>query len=124
MGCGAERLQRLRSQPPRQPFSLRPLSGRRIVVTRAREQAAELVDALTKLGAQVIAAPTIRIEPLTDLGALRAALADLSRYDWIAFPSQNTVDVVCGSLADWGLAARGAPRSVSGSIRMVGAAMT
>jgi len=64
------------SQPPRQPLSLRPLTGRRIVVTRAREQAAELVDALTKLGAQVIAAPTIRIEPLTDLGALRAALAE------------------------------------------------
>ena len=94
------------SQPPRQPLSLRPLTGRRIVVTRAREQAAELVEALTKLGAQVIAAPTIRIEPLTDLGALRAALADLSRYDWIVFTSQNTVDVVCGSLADWGLAAR------------------
>src|SRR5213083_2620006 len=106
MGCGAERLQRLMSQPPRQPLSLRPLTGRRIVVTRAREQAAELVDALTKLGAQVIAAPTIRIEPLRDLGALRAALADLSRYDWIVFTSQNTVDVVCGSLADWGLAAR------------------
>src|SRR5439155_1547972 len=94
MGCGAERLQRLMSQPPRQPLSLRPLTGRRIVVTRAREQAAELVDALTKLGPHVIAAPTIRIEPLRDLGALRPALADLSRYDWIVLTSQNTMDVV------------------------------
>jgi len=94
------------SHPPRQPLSLRALTGRRIVVTRAREQAAELVDALTRLGAQVIAAPTIRIEPLTDLGALRAALTDLSRYDWIVFTSQNTVQVVCRSLAEWGLAAR------------------
>ena len=75
------------------------------MVTRAREQAAELVDALTALGAQVIATPTIRIEPLADLGALRAALADLSRYDWMVFTSQNAVRVVCRRLADWGIAA-------------------
>jgi len=75
------------------------------VVTRAREQAAELVDALTALGAQVIATPTIRIEPLADLGALRAAVADLSRYDWMVFTSQNAVRVVCRRLADWGIVA-------------------
>jgi len=93
------------SQPPGQPLSARPLTGRRIVVTRAREQAAELVDALTALGAQVIATPTIRIEPLADLGALRAAVADLSRYDWMVFTSQNAVRVVCRRLADWGIVA-------------------
>ena len=92
------------SQPPGQPLSACPLTGRRIVVTRAREQAAELVDALTALGAQVIATPTIRIEPLADLEALRAALADLSRYDWMVFTSQNAVRVVCRRLADWGIA--------------------
>jgi len=72
----------------------RPLAGRRIVVTRAREQAAELVEALAALGAEVITAPTIRIEPLADLEPLRVALARLERYDWVVFTSQNSVQVV------------------------------
>ena len=83
---------------------LQPLAGRRIVVTRARAQADELAGALTALGAEVIAAPVIRIEPLPDLTPLRAALADLSRYSWIVFTSRNTVDVVCDRLAGWGVA--------------------
>jgi len=80
-----------------------PLAGRRIVVTRARAQADELAGALAALGAEVIAAPVIRIEPLPDLTPLRAALADLSRYSWIVFTSRNTVDVVCDRLAGWGV---------------------
>ena len=88
----------------------RPLAGRRIVVTRAREQAGELVQALAALGAEVVTAPTIRIEPLADLGALRAALADLARYQWIVFTSQNTVRVVCDRLPDWGLEPRALSR--------------
>ena len=79
------------------------LAGRRIVVTRARDQAGELVQALLALGAEVIQAPTIRIEPLEDTSALRAALADISRYDWVIFTSQNTVRVVTERLAEWGL---------------------
>ncbi len=82
-----------------------PLAGRRIVVTRARAQADELAGALAALGAEVIAAPVIRIEPLPDLTPLRAALADLARYSWIVFTSRNTVDVVCDQLAGWGLTA-------------------
>ena len=81
-----------------------PLAGRRIVVTRARAQADELTAALVALGAEVIAAPVIRIEPLADLALLRAALADLSRYTWIVFTSRNTVDVVCDRLPEWGVA--------------------
>jgi uroporphyrinogen III methyltransferase/synthase len=80
----------------------RPLAGRRVVVTRAREQAGELIQALTTLGAEVIAAPTIRIEPLADLERLRAAIGDLARYRWIVFTSQNTVQVVLEQLPAWG----------------------
>jgi len=80
----------------------RPLAGRRVVVTRAREQAGELVQALTTLGAEVIAAPTIRIEPLPDLEPLHTALADLARYRWIVFTSQNTVEIVLDQLPVWG----------------------
>jgi uroporphyrinogen-III synthase len=73
-------------------------------VTRAREQAGDLVRELEALGAQVVAAPTIRIVPLADLSALRAALRREPSYDWVVFTSQNTVHVVCDRLADWGLA--------------------
>jgi len=100
MGFGPAKLQ------PAMAQASRPLAGRRIVVTRAREQAGDLVRALAALGAEVVAAPTIRIEPLTDLAPLRAALADLSHYEWLVFTSQNTVRVVCDRLPDWGLAPR------------------
>ena len=79
------------------------LRGRRIVVTRARDQAEGLVRSLEALGADVIVAPAIRIEPLPDVAALRTALADVSRWRWIVFTSQNAVHVVCDSMRGWGL---------------------
>ncbi len=62
------------------------------------------MQALAALGADVVAAPTIRIEPLPDLEALRTALTSLAHYAWIVFTSQNTVQVVCDRLPAWGLA--------------------
>ncbi len=73
------------------------------MVTRAREQAGDLAQALAALGADVVTAPTIRIEPLADLAPLRAAVADLTRYQWIVFTSQNAVRVVCDRLPEWGV---------------------
>lgn len=67
-----------------------PLAGRRIVVTRAAEQAGTLSDRLAALGADPIIVPLIEIVASSDDGAaLNAALADLSRYDWIAVTSPN-----------------------------------
>lgn len=79
-----------------------PLAGRRIVITRAREQAGELVQALAALGAEVVAAPAIRIEPLVDLEPLRVALSHIERYGWIVFTSQNSVQIVLDKLPAWG----------------------
>src|SRR5438034_2149742 len=73
-------------------FDDRPLFGRRIVVTRSREQAAELIDLLEEQGAEAIQAPTIRIAPAEDPEALDRACADAPRYDWIVFTSANGVD--------------------------------
>jgi len=73
-------------------FDDRPLFGRRIVVTRAREQAGELVDMLEERGAEAIEAPTIRIAPPEDASALDRACAEASSYDWIVFTSANGVD--------------------------------
>ena len=51
-------------------FDERPLFGRRIVVTRSREQAGELVEMLEERGAEAIQAPTIRIPPPDDMAPL------------------------------------------------------
>jgi len=104
------------SHAARPPGSARPLRGRRIAVTRAREQADELARALEALGAQVIAAPMIRIEPLSDLAPLGAALTQLSRYAWLVFTSQNAVEVVCERLAEWGLAPHDLARAAVAAI--------
>ena len=79
------------------------LQGRRIVVTRAREQAGDLVRALEERGAVAVLAPVIRIQPLENLGGLRAALTGLSGYRWVVFTSQNAVQVVFDRLVAWGL---------------------
>ncbi len=69
----------------------RPLSGKRIVVTRTRKQAGALSDQLRNLGAEVIELPTIRIEPPADLRAFAELVQDAHGYDWIVFTSPNGV---------------------------------
>ena len=73
-------------------FDARPLFGKRIVVTRPREQAGELVEALEQLGANVIEAPTVRIVPPDDYAPLDEACASVGSYDWLVFTSVNGVD--------------------------------
>ena len=70
-------------------FETRPLFGRRVVVTRAREQASELKRLLEDSGAQVLQFPTIEIAPPASFDALDRAIA--SKYDWLIFTSVNGV---------------------------------
>ena len=72
-------------------FENRPLLGKRIVVTRAREQASDLVRQLSELGAECLEYPTIRIVPAHDLKPLDDAVANLGNFDWIVFTSVNGV---------------------------------
>jgi uroporphyrinogen III methyltransferase/synthase len=73
-------------------YEQRPLSGKRIVVTRTRKQAGGLTSQLRALGADVIELPTIRIEPPTDLREFGELVQDAHTYDWIVFTSPNGVD--------------------------------
>ena len=73
-------------------YENRPLSGKRIVVTRTRKQASALSNKLRALGAQVVELPTIRIEPPGDLRAFAELVQDAHVYDWIVFTSANGVD--------------------------------
>ena len=73
-------------------YEQRPLSGKRIVVTRTRKQAGALSNQLRELGADVFELPTIRIEPPTDLREFAELVQDAHTYDWIVFTSPNGVD--------------------------------
>ena len=72
-------------------FERLPLHGRRIVVTRAREQAGTLAAGLHSLGAEVIELPTIQIQAADDYTALDDAISNLPGYDWLLFTSANGV---------------------------------
>ena len=73
-------------------FEKLPLFGKRIVVTRAREQASELSGKLRALGADVVELPVIALRALEDYTALDNAIASLATYDWLIFTSANAVD--------------------------------
>jgi uroporphyrinogen III methyltransferase/synthase len=72
-------------------FDVRPLFGRRIVVTRSRDQAGALADVLEQEGAQVITLPAIRILPAPDPAKLEAACDAADTFDWLVFTSVNAV---------------------------------
>ncbi len=73
-------------------FENRPLSGKRIVVTRTRTQAGALSAQLRALGADVLELPTIRIEPPSDLRAFAELVQNAHAYDWVVFTSPNGVN--------------------------------
>jgi uroporphyrinogen-III synthase len=75
------------------------LAGRRVAVTRAPTQAADLLALLRERGAEPIACPTIEIQPPDSYASLDAALHALGRYDWAAFTSANAVTAVADRLA-------------------------
>jgi uroporphyrinogen III methyltransferase/synthase len=71
-------------------FESRPLFGKRVVVTRAREQASDLRRLLEEAGAQVIEFPTIEIAPPESFEALDRAISE--RWNWLIFTSANGVE--------------------------------
>ncbi len=82
-------------------FTRRPLFGRRVVVTRSSAQAGELASLLAAHGAQVVEVPTISIEDPSDGGAaLRTAMSEISRYDWLVLTSPNGARRTLAALRD------------------------
>lgn len=72
-------------------FEDKPLFGKRVLVTRSREQASVLSEKLENLGAEAWEYPTIKIQEPDDLAALDHAVAHAGDYNWIIFTSVNGV---------------------------------
>ena len=100
-------------------FDQRPLWGKRIVITRATEQAPELAERLGALGAETITLSTIQIAP-ADPATLDDALARVAEglYDWIIFTSVNGV----AAFAEWLAATERDWRAVRSRVAAIGPA--
>jgi uroporphyrinogen III methyltransferase/synthase len=72
-------------------FERRPLFGRRVVVTRARAQAGELVRRLAGLGAEVLEIPVIQFAPPQNQRSIAEMFLELNSYEWLVFTSSNGV---------------------------------
>lgn len=87
-------------------FEQRPLFGKSIVVTRAREQASSSAELLAEAGADVIQFPTIAITPLDDYSHVREAIGRIASYGMIIFTSVNAVKHFFGQMDALGKDAR------------------
>ena len=72
-------------------FEHLPLFGRRVAITRTRDQNSELRDKLETLGAEVLELPLIHISKDVDRQGFVEILTELGGYDWIVFTSANGV---------------------------------
>jgi uroporphyrinogen-III synthase len=94
-------------RPARNPMaSSKPLTGRRILVGRARHQASLLSKDLRKLGAQVIEIPFIEIRNPRSFRLLDSALNDIFAYDWLILTSVNGVDAMWDRMNRLGITRR------------------
>jgi len=72
------------------------LDGKRIVVTRAIEQARDLKERLEKLGAVVLLLPAVSFSQPADTKELDRAIRSLDAFDWILFTSANAARFFAG----------------------------
>jgi uroporphyrinogen III methyltransferase/synthase len=87
-------------------FERLPFFGKRVLVTRAREQAGKLAVDLAARGAEPVVLPTIAVRPLDSPEALDAALRHLGEFHWVLFTSANAVRAVWERVRALGLDAR------------------
>jgi uroporphyrinogen III methyltransferase/synthase len=83
-----------------------PLHGKRIVITRAKDQAEKSAAMFRARGADVVLLPTIELHPPKDPAAVADALARLKAFAWVAFTSANGVEWTWAAMETAGLDAR------------------
>lgn len=80
----------------------KPLFGRRVLITRTREQASQLSALVRELGGEAVEFPTIRVVEPDDYAPLDRAIANLPSYRWVIFTSANGVRFFLRRLLDLG----------------------
>ncbi len=101
VGERAERMKQL------EWWGSQPLFGKRVLVTRAREQAGSASSLLRERGADPVVVPTIEIHAPSDPAPMIEAVSELGeRYEWVAFTSANGVERVFAEIARQGKDAR------------------
>jgi uroporphyrinogen III methyltransferase/synthase len=83
-------------------FEDRPLFGKRILVTRPRQQAGDLVRRLEQLGAVPLILPSVEIRPPEQWEAVDRAVAALPSFHWLVFTSVNGVHSLIGRIRHLG----------------------
>lgn len=96
--------------------SHKPLTGKCIMVTRARSQVRELVEKIEHLGGEAYAFPLLKMMPPTDMAMLDEAITQLSTYDWVVFTSVNGVRFFLERMHEIGAGLE----SITGKIAAVG----
>jgi uroporphyrinogen-III synthase len=81
----------------------RPLEGKRIVVTRAVEQARDLMVRLENMGAIVSLFPAVSFSEPADTAVLDRAIGSLGEFDWVLFTSANAVRFFAGRCRKLGI---------------------
>lgn len=74
-------------------FENKPLFNRRIIVTRARQQASDLSRRIKELGGEPLEYPAIKIVSPDSYEKIDAAINDLRSYQWLIFTSINGVEL-------------------------------
>jgi len=90
----------------------KPLNGIGILVTRAEDQAAEMIGRLENLGATVYPFPVIVIKPISRPAGLKTVLDNLISYDRMIFTSVNGVKIFADHLSRAGISPSGAPEAI------------
>jgi uroporphyrinogen III methyltransferase/synthase len=80
-----------------------PLQGKRVIITRPREQAASLANVLRDMGAETILVPAIRVVPRGEHATLDAALMSLAHYQWLVLTSGAAAAIVSDRLVALGV---------------------
>jgi uroporphyrinogen-III synthase len=101
-----------------------PLSGRRILVTRAVHQAGKLSEGLRALGAEPVEVPVLEIRPPVSLEPLNKALRQLDKYHWLILTSANTVLALSERAAALGIRLAPLPSLKVAAARKAGLAVT
>jgi uroporphyrinogen-III synthase len=84
-------------------MSVLPLTGQRVLVTRASHQAGQLSEGLRALGAEAVEVPVIEILPPASLESLDAVLRQFAQYNWLVLTSANAARAIAERAAQLGI---------------------